>query len=124
MTRLAILFVVSGCVAGLGAAWHRVEARRRGPSSLPGIGVSDGWVVFSGPYCATCTQLVERLSGAGETVVEIDIDSRPDLVASHEVTTVPTVALLREGEIVAGAAGRRHSADLVTSHLRSLAKAV
>ena len=119
MTRLAILVLLTLAV-GLAAAWWRARARRASaPAALEGIGARDGWVVFTGRYCATCRQLIERLRGSGETVLPLDIDERPDLAAAHRVTTVPTIVRLERGSVVEGAAGRRPAAELVARHLRA-----
>src|SRR5688500_8034552 len=99
-------------------AWKRWEQARAAPGRVTGVGATEGWVIFTGPFCATCSQIVGRLSRAGEAVTEIDIEVRPDLAAAHDVTTVPTIVRLEQGRVVAGAAGRRPAAALVAEHLR------
>ena len=119
MTRALVLLAVAAAVGAAALWWRRAAARRRPPGEVAGVGLSDGWMVFSARFCATCRQLVHRLEEAGEPVVEIDIDARPDLAAAHGVTTVPTLVRLRRGVVVDGAAGRQRSADVVAAYLRN-----
>ena len=121
MTRALVLLAVAAPVGAAALWWRRAAARRRPPDEAAGVGLSDGWMIFSARFCGTCRQLVDRLEEAGEPVVEIDIDARPDLTAAHDVTTVPTVVRLRSGMVVDGAAGRQRSADVVAAYLRDRA---
>ena len=118
MTRLVVVAILLLLMAAAVMAWKRWERTRSAPERLTDIGATEGWVVFTGPFCATCTQIVDRLEGAGETVTAIDVEARPDLAAAHAVTTVPTIVRLEQGAVVAGAAGRRPAAALVAEHLR------
>lgn len=64
-------------------------------------------VLFSAQWCGPCRSfapLLERVAGAldgGPTVVKIDCDASPELAVRFGVRSVPTLVLLRAGEVAA-----------------------
>jgi|LNFM01.2.fsa_nt_gb thioredoxin 1 len=68
-------------------------------------------VLFSAVWCGPCRHfgpLLERVSGGlGDalSVVKVDVDDAPVLAARYGVRSVPTLIVLREGEVVARQVG-------------------
>ncbi len=89
-------------------------------------------VDFWAPWCAPClalAPLLEAAAGAhkGEvTLAKVDVDLCPTLWRRYEVSTVPAVKAIRDGEVVAEFVGmqspqtvERFFAELVAAHARA-----
>jgi len=101
MGRLAVLAVLLAVVAGIAVIYRRrrvADALDRGddlpalPAELAASGTPT-WVVFTTPYCASCST-VEGLLHEGfpsHRVVMVDATERPDLADRYRVRRAPTV---------------------------------
>jgi hypothetical protein len=110
VAALALLASATGFCAG--CEIYRLLARLRGvsprhqdridPVDLGGFnGASRTIVQFSHPLCTDCREWSERLAGAPEPLVEVDVSSRPELARKYGVAIVPTVvAVAPDGEVV------------------------
>lgn len=61
-------------------------------------------VDFSATWCQPCKMLGSLLESIQDdyqsvTFVKVDIDQEPDLAKEHEVASVPTVLLYKDGEL-------------------------
>src|SRR5689334_23539549 len=74
----------------------------------------DLWAAWCGP-CRVVGPIVEELASdyAGRLKVgKIDVDAEPELAAAFGVSSIPTIVLIKGGEIVASAIGARPKAQL------------
>jgi thioredoxin 2 len=74
-------------------------------SSLPVL--VDMWATWCGP-CRTVSPALDHLAGqrAGRVkLVKVDVDKAPKLTQRFDVKAVPTLMVLRDGEVVARQAG-------------------
>lgn len=57
---------------------------------------------FSAPWCGPCKQFGPVMEQIGQSVPvqKINIDDQPDLATSYSVRNVPTVIIVKDGEIV------------------------
>lgn len=118
-----------------GIAWRRRQGRLRTPGqrrlSSPGhprmtdadlrqsLGSRATLVQFSSAFCAPCRatrQTLAEVAGMleGVTYVEIDAESRLDLVRRLNIYATPAVVVLgRDGTIVRQASGQPRKADII-----------
>jgi len=84
-------------------------------------------VDFWAEWCAPCHRLapvVERLAAAYEgrvTVGKVNVDDDPELVRAHDIRSVPSLLLFREGAVVERIVGVRSFEDLSARLERALA---
>jgi hypothetical protein len=107
---LALLASATGFCAG--CELYRLGARLRGispqhhdrldPADLHGLnGAPRAYVEFTHPLCAECREWEQRLAGASEPLVKLDVRERPDLARKYGVAIVPTVvAVGRDGAVL------------------------
>ena len=75
-------------------------------------------VDFYAEWCGPCKALgpvLDRLSGelAGQAkIVKVDVDENPELAVHFRVSSVPTMLLFRDGQLVQRLVGLRNSAEL------------
>jgi thiol-disulfide isomerase/thioredoxin len=143
---VVVLAVVLIVVTPLGLAWRRRQGRLRpaGPARSVGPGRADGGapaardvltaadlrhalgaratlVQFSSAFCAPCRatrQVLGEVAGMVEGVrhVEIDAESRLDLVRRLNILSTPTVLVLGpDGEIARRATGAPRKADVIAA---------
>jgi thiol-disulfide isomerase/thioredoxin len=143
---VVVLAVVLIVVTPLGLAWRRRQGRLRpaGPARSAGPGRPDGaapagrdvltaadlrhdlgaratLVQFSSAFCAPCRvtrQVLGEVAGMVEGVrhVEIDAESRLDLVRRLHILSTPTVLVLGpDGEIARKATGPPRKADVIAA---------
>jgi thiol-disulfide isomerase/thioredoxin len=129
-TGLAVLAGVLVLASGLGLAWRRASGRVRsqaaGPRLSPAelgapLGERATLVQFSSAFCAPCraTRAVLRdVAGLvdGVTHVEIDAESRLDLVRALDIRKTPTVLVLDPaGRVSKRASGQPRKADVIAA---------
>jgi thiol-disulfide isomerase/thioredoxin len=138
---LIVLVVVLGISAAAGLAWRRrngVLRAPRGPAAGgpraavtesavtgPQLGATLGsratLVQFSTAFCAPCRatrRILTEVAGMidGVAHVEIDAESRMDLVRSFDVRRTPTVFVLGpDGRIARRASGQPTKADVIAA---------
>jgi len=75
----------------------------------------DLWAAWCGP-CRMVGPIVEEIADdyAGRLKVgKVDVDAQPELASAFGVQSIPTLILLKDGQIVAGAIGARAKPQLV-----------
>jgi len=137
---LIVLVIVLGGSLAAGLAWRQRNGvmrapRRPAPSRRPAesgpaitgaeLGVPLGpkatLVQFSSAFCAPCRatrRVLAEVAGMtdGVTHVEIDAESRLDLVRSLDVRRTPTVFVLGpDGQIAKRASGQPRKADVIAA---------
>jgi thioredoxin 1 len=57
---------------------------------------------FSAPWCGPCKQFGPVMEQIGQSVPvqKINVDDQPDIATSYSVRNVPTVIIVKDGEIV------------------------
>jgi hypothetical protein len=96
---LALLAATTGFCTG--CEIYRLSARIRGISprhhshidlaDLDGAGGNVAYVEFTHPLCSACHDWEQRLAGADEPLLKLDVSDRPDLARKYGVAVVPTV---------------------------------
>ena len=74
----------------------------------------DFWAVWCGP-CKMIAPIVEEIVAQRDdiTVGKIDVDQEMDLAMQFGITSIPTLVLMRKGEVVATMVGYRPKADIL-----------
>ena len=75
----------------------------------------DLWAAWCGP-CRTVAPIVEQLAEeyAGRLKVgKLDVDAEPELASAFGVQSIPTIVLIKHGQVVSGTVGARPKAALV-----------
>jgi thioredoxin len=80
----------------------------------PGIAVVDFWA----PWCGPCRMMAPQLERAAHLrpqyrFVKVNVDEQPELAASFQIQAIPTLAVLRDGQLVGTAAGLVAADDLI-----------
>ena len=76
-----------------------------GESSKPVL--IDFWAEWCAP-CKTISPLVELLADEYEeqiTVVKVNVDEDPDLASRYGIRSIPTLSVIKRGEVVASRSG-------------------
>jgi thioredoxin len=86
------------------------EAAVRGP----GVVVIDFWA----PWCGPCRMMAPQFERAAELrpgyrFAKVNVDEQPQLAAAFNVRSIPTLAVMRDGELLGIAPGVVGSDDLV-----------
>jgi thioredoxin 1 len=73
----------------------------------------DFWATWCGP-CRMVAPILEQIAQEREDVVigKVDVDSQMELAAQFGVASIPTLVLLRGGQVVASAVGYRPKEDI------------
>ncbi|MGN6377598.1 MAG: thioredoxin [Gaiellales bacterium] len=77
----------------------------------------DLWAAWCGP-CRMVGPIVDELGVdyAGRLkVAKVDVDAEPELAQAFGVSSIPTILLFKDGEIVASAIGARPKAQLAAA---------
>ena len=77
----------------------------------------DMWAAWCGP-CRMVGPIVDELAAdyAGRLkVAKIDVDAEPELAATFNVASIPTILLIKDGAVVASAIGARPKAQLAAA---------
>jgi thioredoxin 1 len=73
---------------------------------------------FSAPWCGPCKQFGPVMEQIGQSVPvqKINIDDQPDLATSYSVRNVPTVIIVKDGEIVNRMVGVQAPATVMNAY--------
>ena len=77
----------------------------------------DLWAAWCGP-CRLVAPIVDEIADdyAGRIKVgKVDVDAEPGLAAKFNALSIPTIVLVKDGEVVASAVGARPKAALVAA---------
>ncbi len=83
-------------------------------------------VSFSADWCAPCVALTPLLgelaeeAGGRYSVAKVDIDASPELASRYEVQSVPTLVVIKDGELrrrIVGPRGKRQLALFVDEYV-------
>ena len=74
----------------------------------------DFWATWCGP-CKMLAPVLEEIDAEREDllIAKIDIDEEMDLATKFKITTIPTLALVKDGQIIATSVGYRPKADVL-----------
>jgi thioredoxin 2 len=80
----------------------------------PGLSVIDFWAGWCGP-CRMMAPQFEKAAALrpGYRFAKVDVDAAPGLAARFGIRSIPTLAVLRDGELVAMQAGVMGAEQLV-----------
>lgn len=77
----------------------------------------DLWAAWCGP-CRMVAPVVDEIAGeyAGRLKVgKIDVDDQPELASAFQVSSIPMILLVKDGEVVSGTLGAQPKARLAES---------
>ena len=82
----------------------------------PGLAVIDFWA----PWCGPCHAMAPQLERAARLrpdyrFAKVNVDEEPELASAYQVRSIPTLAVLRDGELLGIAPGVVRADDLVTA---------
>jgi thioredoxin 1 len=83
----------------------------------------DFWAEWCGP-CKMIAPVLDELSGeyAGKIkIAKVNVDEQPSLAAEYGVRSIPTLLLIKDGQVSEQMVGARSKRDLKTSLDKSLA---
>ena len=87
-----------------------------------GVSVVDFWAVWCGP-CRMVAPIIEELSHeyADRVIVgKLDVDHNPEIATKYGIRSIPTILILKDGQIVdkqVGFATKQALANKINEHL-------
>lgn len=74
----------------------------------------DFWAPWCGP-CRMVAPIVEEIAGEREDIVvgKVNVDEEMDLAMEFGVSSIPTLVVMKNGEVAAQAIGYRPKADIL-----------
>ena len=74
----------------------------------------DFWAVWCGP-CKMIAPIVEEIAAEREDIIvgKIDVDQEMELAMQFGITSIPTLVLMKNGEVAATMVGYRPKADIL-----------
>ena len=74
----------------------------------------DFWATWCGP-CKMIAPFVEEIAAQREDILvgKVDVDQQMDLAMRFGITSIPTLILLKQGEVAATMVGYRPKADIL-----------
>ena len=87
-----------------------------------GVSVVDFWAPWCGP-CRMIAPIIEELSGEYEgkaTIGKLNVDDNPEVAMKYGVRSIPTILVLKDGEVVdkqVGVTSKKVLADKIDAAL-------
>lgn len=74
----------------------------------------DFWATWCGP-CKMIAPIVEQIAAERDDIIvgKIDVDQEMELAMQFRITSIPTLALMKNGEMAATMVGYRPKADIL-----------
>ena len=74
----------------------------------------DFWAVWCGP-CKMIAPIVEEIAAERDDIIvgKIDVDQEMELAMQFGITSIPTLVLMKSGEVAATMVGYRPKADIL-----------
>jgi len=74
----------------------------------------DFWAVWCGP-CKMIAPIVEQIAAEREDIIvgKIDVDQEMELAMQFGITSIPTLVMMKNGEVSATMVGYRPKADIL-----------
>ena len=74
----------------------------------------DFWATWCGP-CKMIAPIVEEIAAQRDDIVvgKIDVDQEMELAMQFRITSIPTLVLMKEGDVAATLVGYRPKADIL-----------
>ena len=66
----------------------------------------DFWAAWCGP-CKMLMPIIEELAGevTGVKICKVNVDEEPELAAKYKVMTIPTLVVIKDGEVMKKSSG-------------------
>lgn len=87
-----------------------------------GVAVVDFWAEWCGP-CRAITPIIEELSKEYDgkaTIGKVNVDENPEVSMKYNIRSIPTILILKNGEVVekqVGITTKQKLVDKIESHL-------
>ena len=75
----------------------------------------DFWAAWCGP-CKMVSPVIDEIAGevTHAKVVKINVDEQPELAAKFRVMSIPTLAVVKDGQVVNTTVGARHKEAILS----------